>query len=131
MIKSRLVGLAIPFFGASQVSAEPTRLFWGDTLPVGNTVNLETGHYSNSIGDEEFASILQEIGLPQTELATALLFFNIGVEIGQVIFVLTVTTVFYLLGNWAATSLARLQQALLYGAGSLAAFWTLQRIAGF
>ena len=33
-----------------------------------------------------FAAVLREIGLPQTELPAALLFFNVGVEIGQVIF---------------------------------------------
>lgn len=34
-----------------------------------------------------FAAVLQEIGLPPTALATGLLFFNLGVEIGQVLFV--------------------------------------------
>ncbi|GGO78948.1 hypothetical protein GCM10011348_12040 [Marinobacterium nitratireducens] len=31
-----------------------------ETRPVGNTVDLETGHYSNSIGDEEFATAWQD-----------------------------------------------------------------------
>ncbi|WP_432696086.1 DUF3604 domain-containing protein [Marinobacterium sp. YM272] len=31
-----------------------------DTQPVGNTVNLETGHYSNSIGDEELVTVWQD-----------------------------------------------------------------------
>ncbi|MBR9865501.1 MAG: DUF3604 domain-containing protein [Oceanospirillales bacterium] len=31
-----------------------------DTLPVGNTVNLETGHYRNSIGDEELVTVWQD-----------------------------------------------------------------------
>ena len=35
-----------------------------------------------------FAAVLRDIGLPQTELPTALLFFNVGVEIGQILFVL-------------------------------------------
>jgi hydrogenase/urease accessory protein HupE len=34
-----------------------------------------------------FAAVLRDIGLPQTELPTALLFFNVGVEIGQILFV--------------------------------------------
>lgn len=34
-----------------------------------------------------FASVLNEIGLPQTELPTALLFFNLGVEFGQILFI--------------------------------------------
>lgn len=31
-----------------------------DTRPVGNTVDLETGHYSNSIGDEELVTVWQD-----------------------------------------------------------------------
>jgi hypothetical protein len=34
-----------------------------------------------------FAGALAEIGLPQNEIPVALLFSNIGVEIGQMIFV--------------------------------------------
>ena len=34
-----------------------------------------------------FASVLKEIGLPQTEIISSLLFFNIGVEIGQLLFI--------------------------------------------
>jgi hypothetical protein len=35
-----------------------------------------------------FASVLSDIGLPQTEIITSLLFFNVGVEMGQVLFLL-------------------------------------------
>ncbi|GGO78956.1 membrane protein [Marinobacterium nitratireducens] len=118
-----VIALSILFLAAEIARGQRTSLAWRYPVAVSTLFGLVHGF--------GFASVLQEIGLPQTELATALLFFNLGVEIGQVIFVLAVTTVFYLLGNWAAPSLARLQQALLYGAGSLAAFWTLQRIAGF
>jgi hypothetical protein len=44
-----------------------------------------------------FAAVLRDIGLPQTELPTALLFFNIGVEFGQILFVLTLLARYYLL----------------------------------
>ena len=37
-----------------------------------------------------FASVLREVGLPSAELPTALLFFNIGVEIGQIAFVVVI-----------------------------------------
>ena len=37
-----------------------------------------------------FAAVLGETGLPQTEIPTALLFFNLGVEAGQIIFVAAV-----------------------------------------
>ncbi|WP_424286598.1 HupE/UreJ family protein [Eudoraea sp.] len=35
-----------------------------------------------------FAAVLSDIGLPQIEVVTSLLFFNVGVELGQIIFVL-------------------------------------------
>ncbi|RRJ84400.1 HupE/UreJ family protein [Aestuariirhabdus litorea] len=78
-----------------------------------------------------FASVLGEVGLPQREIGTALLFFNLGVELGQLLFVALVMALFAGLRRWRAFPLARAQQLLIYGVGSLAAFWTLQRIAGF
>ena len=36
-----------------------------------------------------------EIGLPQTEIPTALLFFNVGVEIGQIAFVIAAVALFF------------------------------------
>jgi len=78
-----------------------------------------------------FAAALREAGLPQSETGTALLFFNVGVEIGQVLFVGATMGLFQLLRRWPAFPLAQAQRAMIYGVGSLAAFWTLQRIAGF
>jgi len=43
------------------------------------------------------ASALNEVGLPQTEIQAALLALNVGVEIGQVIFVATMLLVFWLI----------------------------------
>ncbi|MGB5461186.1 MAG: HupE/UreJ family protein [Eudoraea sp.] len=34
-----------------------------------------------------FAAVLSDIGLPQIEIVSSLLFFNVGVELGQIIFV--------------------------------------------
>jgi len=45
-----------------------------------------TGYCLNSKSPFE-TSALGEIGLPQTEIPAALLFFNVGVEVGQIIFV--------------------------------------------
>lgn len=41
-----------------------------------------------------FAGALAEIGLPQGSIPLALLFFNLGIEVGQIIFILL------LLGAW-------------------------------
>ncbi len=76
-----------------------------------------------------FASGLTAMGLPRTEIPLALLLFNVGVEIGQVAFVVLVVllerafrTLEILWPRWA--------QALPgYAVGSLGAYWTLQRMA--
>ena len=56
-----------------------------------NETQISTVAVSTSFGllhGLGFAAVLRDVGLPQTELPTALLFFNIGVEIGQILFVL-------------------------------------------
>jgi hydrogenase/urease accessory protein HupE len=74
-----------------------------------------------------FAGVLTEIGLPQQHLLTALLAFNLGVEIGQLLVVGAAGVLVLLLRNqpWAA----RLRAPALYGIGSLAAYWTWTRVA--
>ena len=73
-----------------------------------------------------FAGALSEIGLPQNHLATALLTFNVGVELGQLMAVALVWAVWRVVRNWRLAELSRVP--LLYGIGALAAFWSLQRV---
>ena len=78
-----------------------------------------------------FAGALSDVGLPQNEVALALLMFNVGVELGQLIFI-AVALVFILLlrklgiqwAHWA-------QQLPAYGIGTIASFWFIERITGF
>jgi len=74
-----------------------------------------------------FASGLTAMGLPQAEIPLALLLFNVGVEIGQIAFVL----LFVLLERSFRTleiRWPRLVEALPgYAVGSLGAYWTIQR----
>jgi hypothetical protein len=74
-----------------------------------------------------FAGALADIGLPQNHLATALLTFNIGVELGQLLAVAVVWSVWRMVRNWRLADLGRVP--LLYGIGSLAAYWSWMRIA--
>jgi HupE/UreJ protein len=74
-----------------------------------------------------FAGALAEIGLPQKHLATALLTFNLGVELGQLFAVGVVFAVWLLMRKLPATAQARVP--LLYGIGSIAAYWSWLRIA--
>ncbi len=74
-----------------------------------------------------FASGLTTMGLPKAEIPLALLLFNVGVEIGQLFFVLLIVLLeraFRVLEiRWP-----RLVEALPgYAVGSLGAYWTIQR----
>jgi hydrogenase/urease accessory protein HupE len=73
-----------------------------------------------------FAGALAEIGLPQKHLATALLTFNLGVEIGQLMAVAAAWAVWRLVRGWQLADRSRVP--LLYGIGSLAAYWSWLRI---
>jgi hydrogenase/urease accessory protein HupE len=88
-----------------------------------------------------FAAVLRDIGLPQTELPTALLFFNVGVEIGQILFVLALLAAFFALRP-VLVSLLRssrdrdvhwtmLTVPASYVIGSVAMYWLIDRVSGF
>jgi hydrogenase/urease accessory protein HupE len=87
-----------------------------------------------------FAGALAEVGLPHHAIPVALLFFNAGVELGQLVFVATVLTVGALLRRAIAFRLkpALLQQAVnrldvvaAYAIGTVAAFWLIERTTAF
>ena len=78
-----------------------------------------------------FAGALSEIGLPQTDIPLALLFFNVGVEVGQLMFVSGVLVVTWLIKKMKLRWPARVKQAPAYAIGSLAAFWFIQRTVSF
>jgi hydrogenase/urease accessory protein HupE len=79
-----------------------------------------------------FASVLGQIGLPQGEIPAALLFFNVGVELGQLVFICSLAVLWLLLRPllkklsrpWATTFSA-------YCIGTAASFWLVERVAGF
>jgi len=88
-----------------------------------------------------FAGALREVGLPQSDVPIALLFFNLGVEAGQLMFIAAVVGVLWVAsrlmgkqaegerGPWRAELLLRTPVAYLVG--STAAFWVLQRVVAF
>ncbi len=78
-----------------------------------------------------FAGALAEVGLPQHAIPVALLFSNLGVELGQVDFVAVVSALGWLLRGLGPLSIRQGRLAASYAIGGLAALWTLERIAGF
>lgn len=76
-----------------------------------------------------FAGALAETGLPADAIPLALLFFNIGVELGQLAFVAGVLSAAWLARRLIGQRLAGIKLAAAYGIGTLAAFWTIERTA--
>lgn len=75
-----------------------------------------------------FASGLTELGLPQAEIPLALLMFNVGVEIGQLGFVVILLAVRAALKELEFNWSARLELVPGYLIGTLGAYWMLGRM---
>ena len=78
-----------------------------------------------------FAGALSEIGVPQNEVPLALLMFNLGVETGQVLFVVTVSLLLTALQRAHRPVALAAMRVAPYAIGGTAAFWTIQRIDSF
>ena len=78
-----------------------------------------------------FAGALAEIGMPQNDIPLALLFFNLGVEIGQLVFIAGVIGVQWMAGRIISSLPGWTKQVPAYAIGSLAAFWVIQRTMSF
>jgi hydrogenase/urease accessory protein HupE len=80
-----------------------------------------------------FASALTDIGLPQGDIPLALFSFNVGVEIGQLMFIGAVLGVLACARHINVPE--RITRAALpvttYAIGSVSAFWFIERLAGF
>ena len=76
-----------------------------------------------------FAAGLGEIGLPPTEIPTALLLFNVGVECGQLAFILPLLAASRLVSAHQVFAVAR--PAVAYGIGIMASFWFFERVGAF
>jgi hydrogenase/urease accessory protein HupE len=78
-----------------------------------------------------FAGALSEVGLPSGEIPVALLAFNMGVELGQLGFVGAVFALGWVVRRLPAPRVAWARTAAAYGIGTVAAYWTIERVAGF
>ncbi|WP_321339551.1 HupE/UreJ family protein [Breoghania sp.] len=81
-----------------------------------------------------FAGALHEIGLPASDIPLALLSFNAGVEIGQLMFISLVLSIGFLFSRQLpalARRSADLTRASSYAIGAVAAFWVIERLSEF
>jgi hypothetical protein len=74
-----------------------------------------------------FAGVLADIGLPEQAIPLALLFFNVGVELGQLLFIAVVLSIGALLTRVHIVPPRQSSRIAAYVIGSLAAFWVFER----
>ena len=74
-----------------------------------------------------FAGALAETGLPQDNVPLALLFFNVGIEIGQIAFIVAVMALWLLVRRPLAPWQDRLWPVPVYVLGALSAMWCIER----
>jgi len=123
------IALSIAFLAREIILERRDTLTWRYPAVVSATFGLLHGF--------GFASALSEIGLPKGELVAALLTFNIGVEIGQIVFVGCLILLATLAGQClkyfriASDKPPRfMEKPVALGVGCIAMFWTLERISG-
>lgn len=80
-----------------------------------------------------FAGALAEVGLPQGAIPQALFLFNVGVELGQLLFIAAAAAAMLALA-WASRRLPAWWERVRaeippYAIGSFAAFWFIERLA--
>jgi hydrogenase/urease accessory protein HupE len=140
------VTLALATLGLVNVPPGPTEAVIALSIVflAGEIMNIHQGKYSitqqypwivamffglfHGLG---FAGALTNIGLPQAEIPIALLMFNLGVETGQILFLLAVLLVWALIKRLNIKWPANAWKVMPYAIGSLAAFWTITRIVAF
>ncbi|MDR6666332.1 HupE/UreJ family protein [Rhizobium sp. 1399] len=80
-----------------------------------------------------FAGALSELTLPSRDIPLALLFFNVGVEIGQLMFIAAVIGLIALVRQTRYPEWLRRNAftTATYAIGAMSAFWFVERVAAF
>lgn len=74
-----------------------------------------------------FAGALSEVGLPEGAIPLALLFFNVGVEVGQLLFVAAFVAAAAALRRLSVPAPVWTRQAAVYAIGITSSYWLLER----
>jgi len=122
------IALSILFLAREIVSPHPEGLAARFPILVSSSFGLLHGF--------GFAAVLQEIGLPQGELAAGLVSFNLGVEIGQILFIAAALALVWVVrkAKGLAHTLSfeiegRPRRFAGYALGVMSAFWFIGRAA--
>ncbi len=75
-----------------------------------------------------FAGALREIGLPETDVPLALLTFNVGVELGQLVIIAATLAILTLIRRAVPAALRPATLAATYAIGIVSSFWFIERM---
>lgn len=78
-----------------------------------------------------FAGALAEIGLPKGDVPLALLAFNLGVEAGQILFVVAMLVLYRAASALFDIPVGSSRRYMAYAIGTVAMFWLFERLSGF
>lgn len=121
-----VIALSIVFLATEIARGDRTTLAWRRPVIVASAFGLVHG--------AGFAAALGEIGLPKVETLAALLFFNVGVEAGQIGVIAAIFALLFAarsagiqrlpeIGGWPAMRIAS------YALGIVSAYWFIERLA--
>ncbi|MBV1931981.1 MAG: HupE/UreJ family protein [Porticoccaceae bacterium] len=119
-----VIALSVVFLAREIARSRAESLTWSYPILVSSSFGLLHGF--------GFASVLNEIGLPQTELLNGLLSFNLGVELGQLVFIGVMLALYRVVTNLGYVQIFRkLERPVIYGVGITASYWLFERSARF
>ena len=117
-----MIALSIVFLAVEIVKAKPGETRLSERFPwiVAFLFGLLHGF--------GFAGALAEIGLPQGDVPMALLTFNLGVEIGQLIIVAVAFGILALIRKFRDQLTQPVKAITAYGIGIIATYWFIERM---
>ncbi|MFT5329550.1 MAG: hydrogenase/urease accessory protein HupE [Parasphingorhabdus sp.] len=117
-----VIALSIIFLAIEVVKAKPDEIRLSEQFPwiVAFLFGLLHGF--------GFAGALAEIGLPEGDVPLALLTFNLGVEIGQLVIVAVALTALHAIGKFQGLWLQPTKTAMAYGIGIISTYWFIERV---
>ena len=121
-----IIALSILFL-ASELARRPQRGATDETANLTRRFPWVVAFAFGLLHGFGFAGALSEVGVPQHAVPLALLFFNVGVELGQLLFIAAVFGFAWLVRLSAVRLPVIWPRAVAYGIGSVAAFWVVER----
>ena len=78
-----------------------------------------------------FSNALASIGLPQEEIPLSLFAFNVGIEIGQIVFISVVGVLLYMLEKQFKYNKKLRNLVIAYFIGTISSYWLIERVLSF